>query len=89
MASRCERSTPPATSALLQHLQNHDAGRFGHHAPQRIVDRANRRVSRFGERDRLRQRVGVAGVQFLLDNVRIYNRALTASEVQSDMNTGL
>ena len=25
----------------------------------------------------------------ILDNVRIYNRALTASEVQSDMNTGL
>ena len=25
----------------------------------------------------------------VLDNVRIYNRALTTSEVQSDMNTGL
>jgi hypothetical protein len=25
----------------------------------------------------------------ILDNVRIYNRALTPSDVQSDMNTGL
>ena len=25
----------------------------------------------------------------VLDNVRLYNRALSASEVQSDMNTGL